>query len=421
MESTPFSHGSLRSEWNGTPTITIDGIQPSSVIRPETPQEVADALAEAEAHEHGVAPVGGGTALTLGNPPERLDVALSLERLTGILVYEPTDLTLSVAAGTPFAEVQAVLAEHGQTLPIDVPDPERATIGGLVATGLAGPRRYGLGTLRDLLIGIAVAHPSGAVSKAGGLVVKNVSGFDLMRVYHGSLGTLAVIVSANFKVLPLARFECTVLAPYASLDEAMAASVHVRSSRVRPSALEITKAAGQWWIAARIEGRESTVRLLAKECREVLRAETQLLEASQSPAWWHQYIAGESLASRDGATLIRAGVVPRQTGSLLTQALDLAKASNLDVDLIHVSPGLGSVLLGIRVAEDPFSVEQFHRWRSALMSLADTVTVLSAPVALKRGIDVWGAPPQTLDVMRSLKTEFDPKRVLNPGRFAGGL
>ncbi len=421
MESTPFSPGSLSGGWNETPAITIDGIQPRSVIRPETPQEVAEVLAEAEAHEHGVAPVGGGTALTLGNPPERLDVALSLERLNGILAYEPTDLTLSVAAGTPFAQVQAVLAEHGQTLPIDVPDPERATIGGLVATGLAGPRRYGLGTLRDLLIGIAVAHPSGAVSKAGGLVVKNVSGFDLMRVYHGSLGTLAVIVSANFKVLPLSRFECTVLAPYASLDEALAASVCVRSSRIRPSALEITNTAGQWWVAARIEGREATVRLLANECREMLRAEAQTLEAGDSAAWWHDYVASESLGSQASATLVRAGVVPRQIGPMIAQALDLAKASSLHVDVVHVSPGLGSVLLGLRVAEDPLSVERFHRWRNALLALADTVTVLSAPVALKRGIDVWGAPPQTLDIMRALKREFDRKRVLNPGRFAGGL
>lgn len=421
MESTPFSPGSLRSEWTESPGVTIDGLQPSIIVRPETPQEVADGLAEAEAREHAVAPVGGGTALTLGNLPERLDVALSLERLTGILAYEPTDLTLSVAAGTRFAEIQAVLAEHGQTLPIDVPDPERATIGGLVATGLAGPRRYGHGTLRDLLIGISVAHPSGMVSKAGGMVVKNVTGFDLMRVYHGSLGTLAVIVSANFKVLPLARFESTVLAPFASLDEAVAASVCVRGSRVQPAALEITNTAGQWWLAVRIEGRESTVRLLARECREVMRAEAQVLEASQSADWWRGYIASESLAAREGVALVRAGVVPKQTGALLAQALELAEASSVRVDLVHASPGLGAVLLGMRVADDSRSVEQFHRWRSALMAIADTVTVLSAPVTLKRGIDVWGAPPQTLDLMRSLKAEFDPKRVLNPGRFAGGL
>ena len=98
----------------------------------------------------------------------------------------------------------ASLAERGQTLPVDVADAEHATIGGMIATAMAGPRRFGSGTLRDLLIGIAVAYPDGTVGKAGGLVVKNVTGFDLMRLHLGALGTLGVIVSANFKVLPIA-------------------------------------------------------------------------------------------------------------------------------------------------------------------------------------------------------------------------
>ncbi len=401
--------------------IVIDGMHPREVIQPETPQDVANALAEAEARGLGVAPVGGGTALALGNVPERLDVALSLEGLTGILAYEPADLTLSVAAGTRFAEVQAVLAEHGQTLPIDVPEPERATIGGLVATGLSGPRRYGLGTLRDLLIGIAVAHPNGTVSKAGGLVVKNVSGFDLMRLYHGSLGTLAVIVSANFKVVPLARYETTVLAPFSSLDEALAATIRVRNSRVRPAALEITRSSEQWWVAARIEGRESTVKLLTSECRDLMLADTQTRDAGESAAWWQAYIAEESLASQNGMTMIRLGVLPRQLGPLIHEALERASAANLRVKRIHISPGLGAAIVTLALPEDEATIEQFHRWRNALVHSADSVTVLAAPPALKRGIDVWGEPQQTLGVMRALKAEFDPKRVLNPGRFAGGI
>ncbi len=194
--------------------VNVDGIIPPRIVEPERPADVAELLAGAASDGLAVAPIGGATSLALGNLPERLDVGLSTARLRGIIHYEPTDLTLSVAAGSPLADVQAVLAEHGQTLPIEVPRSERATIGGLIATALAGPRRYGAGTLRDLLIGISAAHPSGTVTKAGGLVVKNVTGFDLMRLYLGSLGTLGVIVSANFKVLPLPRHETTLHATY---------------------------------------------------------------------------------------------------------------------------------------------------------------------------------------------------------------
>ncbi len=394
---------------------------PSAVVTPQTPTEVAEALADAAERGLGVAPVGGGTALALGNPPERLDVALSLERLTGILAYEPTDLTLSVAAGSRFADVQAVLAEHGQTLPIDVPEPERATIGGLIATALAGPRRYGLGTLRDLLIGISVAHPTGAVSKAGGMVVKNVSGFDLMRLYHGSLGTLAVIVSANFKVMPLPRFESTIQASYATLSGALAAADRVRGSRVRPAALEVAQTDGRWLLAARIEGREETVRLLARECSDLLAAEATTLDAGDSAAWWAGYIKEESLARHERGVTVRLGTVSKRLGEVLTRATELATEHELPLEAIHVSPGLGAALLKIGGEADEATVARFHQWRESLLGLTDYLTVMRAPVEFKRGIDVWGKPPATLDVMRALKQEFDPTRVLNPGRFAGGI
>ncbi len=189
--------------------VAIDGQVPGGVVEPVTAEEAAALLAESVRRGFACAPVGGGTKLALGNPPERLDVVLSTRRLGGVIDYVPTDLVLSVGAGARIGDVRAVLAEHGQHLPIDAP--AEATIGGLIATALAGPRRLGYGTLRDLLIGIAVAHPAGTVTRAGGMVVKNVSGFDLPRVYHGSLGTLGVIVSANFKVLPAPRHESTLL------------------------------------------------------------------------------------------------------------------------------------------------------------------------------------------------------------------
>ena len=219
-------------------TVSIDGVAVSEVLVPGDAQETAEALAEAATSGRAVSPVGGGTALNLGNPPERVDCVLATERLAGIIDYEPTDLVMSVGAGARFGDVQAVLAEHGQRLPLDPPGGADATIGGLIATARWGPLRYSAGTLRDLLIGISVAHSSGTVSKAGGMVVKNVSGYDMPRLYLGSLGTLGVVVSANFKVLPRPRVEATVVATYDEPTKAFAMATALRDGREPVAALE---------------------------------------------------------------------------------------------------------------------------------------------------------------------------------------
>ncbi|MEZ4500498.1 MAG: FAD-binding oxidoreductase [Thermomicrobiales bacterium] len=197
---------------------SIAGVPAGEVVEPDSAEAAAGLLADAAAAGSAVIPVGGGTHLGIGNPPVRADVVLSTRKLNRVLVYEPADMTLSVEGGATLASVQSTLVEHGQGLPIEVANPEAATIGGILAAALYGPKRLGWGTLRDYLIGISVAYPDGTVGKAGGLVVKNVSGFDLMRMHHGALGTLGVIVSANFKVLPAPRSERTVLVEGADPD-----------------------------------------------------------------------------------------------------------------------------------------------------------------------------------------------------------
>ena len=399
---------------------TVDGLTPPSVPTPGTPQEAADLLAEAADQGLAVAPVGGGTALGLGNAPERLDLALSTARLGGIIDYEPTDLVLSVGAGARLGDVQAVLAEHGQRLPIDPPGGEAATIGGLIATGLAGPLRLSAGTLRDLLIGIAVAHPSGTVTKAGGMVVKNVSGFDLPRVYHGSLGTLGLVVSANFKVLPEPRAEATVAMQTASLEEALAAAGRVRAGRVEPAALEVARLAGAWGVAVRLSGREGTVRSLAAAVRELVGGDVRLLDGADSAGWWRRYVDGQAVTAGEDEALVRCTVRPKATRDLVRGMVATAREVGADLAYLAVSVGLGAVVARLRFVDGGDS-GALVGVQTSLLGLADHVTILAAPPPWKRGLDVWGRPPETLDVMRALKEQFDPRYVLNPGRFAGHI
>lgn len=397
----------------------IDGVAAGRVESPVDGPAVASLLADAANLGQSVIPVGGGTALSLGNPPTGAGIVLSTAKLGGIIDYEPVDLVLSVGAGARLGDVQAVLAEHGQTLPIDPPGGDDATIGGLVATALTGPLRLSAGSLRDLLIGISLAHPSGTITKAGGMVVKNVSGFDLPRVYHGSMGTLGVILSANFKVLPLPRTETTVLARCASLEAAAEGAQAFRRGGAPATALEAGWFDDAWFIAARFAGREPSVRAGAASAANQLPGEQTQLDPAASALWWKRFQTALNLTTGPNELMIRATVRPRETATL---ALGVARALPIaggTLTFLSASVGLGSVVT--RLVLEGGSADRLAEVQTLLRGLADNVTILAAPPAWKSGLDVWGATPETLDLMRAMKDQFDPHRVLNPGRFAGHL
>lgn len=400
--------------------VSIESHFVSEVFTPRSALEAADMLASANARGQAVAPFGGGTALGLGNVPERIDVALSTHGLAGIIDYEPTDLVLSVGAGARLGDVQAVLGEHGQRLPIDPPGGADATIGGLIATARWGPLRYSAGTLRDLLIGISVAHPSGTVSKAGGMVVKNVSGYDMPRLYLGSLGTLGVIVSANFKVLPKPRAEATILTTFPSATEAFACAMRLHTGQEPLAALEVARLGDVWTTATRIEGREPTVDAIAKRVATVVAGDVTRLDASESETWWAGYVALQQPGDGGDAVVIRCGVRPRETATL-SEGLTAAMASiGVTVSHLAASPGFGIVVARLHLGAAG-SAERIGEVQAILLGLADTATILAAPPDWKRGIDVWGRLPEGFEVMQSLRAEFDPERTVNPGRFAGFL
>ncbi len=364
-----------------------------------------------------VIPVGGGTQLGLGNPPTSSDVGLSTRHLNRVLSHEPEDLTLSVEAGVTIGELQRVLGERGQWLPIEAPLIEQATIGGLIATAFSGPRRLGSDSLRDLIVGVSVAHPTGAVSKAGGTVVKTVTGFDMMRLYHGSLGTLGVIVSANFKVLPRPRAETTSFTRHDSIGQALAASRQLLGLRGRPVAMEIMQSADQagWLLATRYEGRDGTVRLMADEAGAAIGAAESTLDSEQSAVWWQEYVDFYGSGVIPDRVMVRLSSRPRAVPELAQGVL--AAMSGISGGAIRMSPGLGRV--DVSAPEASIPMERRDGWLAELGKRADTCLLYDAPPAWKDDRDVWGPQPETIDLMRSLKEQFDPGQVINPGRFAG--
>jgi glycolate oxidase FAD binding subunit len=410
---------STRSDLDGSarPTVErplgVDGRAFAEWTEPVSATELASILSEASGAERAVTPVGGGTKLALGNVPKQVELALSTARLDRVLHYEPTDMTLSVEAGIGFAEIQAILADRGQSLPVETADAEHATVGGMIATALAGPRRLGCGTLRDLLIGIAVAYPDGSIGKAGGLVVKNVTGFDLMRLHLGALGTLGVVVSANLKVLPLARSEATLVLGPRSLPDALRIARDARQGRLRPIALEIYRDGAAWSVAARFEGRPQTVALGLDGVRSVADWRASL-DDTASKTWWREYVNRQSLVN-GSELVIRCGVSPRSFAGSAGDFVESVGKLRLAPEWMSLSPGLGLAMAGFPA--DALTAERLAALQTELMRMADTVTILKAPPAMKAELDVWGKVPETVHVMRSLKAEYDPTNTLNSGRF----
>ncbi|MGH9567605.1 MAG: FAD-binding oxidoreductase, partial [Candidatus Angelobacter sp.] len=217
----------------------INGIVPAYAVTPASAEEIAALLSFANRRGLVVAPAGNFTKQDIGGIPDRIDILLRTQRLSGIQKYDPGDLTISINAGTPFSEIQSALAEHQQWLPYDAPNLEHSTVGGCMATGAAGPLKHAFGGLRDFCIGVHFATADGRLGKGGGMVVKNVAGYDLMKLMTGSYGSLAVITRANFKVFPRPRQTRTFVCCFGSLDEALKFREKIFASPLQPICLEV--------------------------------------------------------------------------------------------------------------------------------------------------------------------------------------
>jgi glycolate oxidase FAD binding subunit len=396
------------------------GVNPVRFFEPKAPGDLATLLSEALSEGKAVIPVGGATQLSFGNAPRAADWIVSTKGLDRILSHEPADLTASVEAGVTLAALQEVLSKAGQHLPIECPHPEQSTIGGLVATALVGPRRSSSGTLRDYLIGIAVAYPDGTVGKAGGMVVKNVSGFDLMRLHQGALGTLGVIVSVNLKVMPAPKEEATVKGSFADLRQVEPIVSSLTAGHTIPTSLELFRSDGDWSLACRWEGRGSSFESRVERTMALIPSEDPPLENDESRAFWNQYGAiqlGES--STTERAVIRIPGKPANLFQTLADALEFVKEGQFQPSLVSATPRLGTVTM--TVSGDDGAPDRFPDLLRQLRSKYTGTFVVSSPTSWKENVDSWGYDPELLSVMRSLKREFDPTSVINPGRFAGGI
>lgn len=398
-----------------------------TTLTPHTPAELAEMVREAQAKNAVIVPQGGATHQSIGNPlapHEREVMTTNLRWLNRVVEYEPNDMVIGVEAGMTFAELDAVVRPNGQMLPLDVPVPSRCTVGGALAVAADGPRRLGYGTLRDLTLGVQVVEASGRQSKAGGMTVKNVSGYDLMKLYHGSYGTLGVITRVNFKLLPRPRAAATVRMNFDSFDAAFQLIDALQASQYTPAAVELicdSKHNGvsrnaQIEVALLADGLPESVARHERDIPALAKTfgckDAAILRGENHDTFW-AYVADMSQVAE--LSLDKLALKLACLPSKLSQAVALAQklADQFDLVLTLNARALNGVAY-VRVRGSNANLQAFH---AALLVQYPRTIVLGSPDGLHGKLAVWGNDVTGLDIMRRIKHEFDPHNLFNPGRF----
>ncbi|RNI20427.1 FAD-binding oxidoreductase [Flexivirga caeni] len=405
MELIPALHDLGIDARPGEPDDLVDDHEVPCVAFPVSTDQVSAVLREANSRRATVVVRGHGTKLAFGGAGPAPDLLLDLSRCDRLLEHAPGDLIARVEAGMPLASLQEVLHASGQRLGIDEPVPG-STVGGVVATNLSGPRRLHTGTARDLLIGVTVVLADGTVAHSGGKVVKNVAGYDLGKLLVGSLGTLAVITEATFRLHPVpARAQwVSASAQPDALEPLLARLCH---SQLAPSALEIDwPRDGVPTVAMLLEGSADGIPARIAAAQAEFAMPTTVDDDLDWP--WQ-------LPTRD----VARGICLKLTCRLGAVAGIASAAHDLG---LHVRGAAGTgVLYAVPGWTTPESLESGLRTlRDLTRQQGGSAVLLTAPALVRRRLDVWG-PVNGLAVMRRLKAEFDPGQLLSPGRFVGGI
>jgi glycolate oxidase FAD binding subunit len=446
----------------------VGGSQVRYVAAPASTSEAAAVLRAAAELGLTVVPRGSGSRMHWGAPPSTCDLIVDTRRLNQVIEHAAGDLVVTAQAGVRLADLAEILAAADQRLALD--PPSTGTIGGLIATGAAGPLRYRYGTPRDLLIGITIVRADGAVAKSGGKVVKNVAGYDLGKLFGGSHGTLGLITQATFRLHPKPEkstwitVECSSPAHAAEIIEVMS------NSPLVPSAIELSwpSAAESISVSVLLEGDSATVNVRAQRMLDLLEARgtvglpsdhTKRPDVSSA----HPTLAAaepDQMAPQPPMDAAHAGVEPAVDPFRVDRApVDIRGRTDPDATMIRIAFWAGQLETVLRLVREsaakhgldpdiggsagaavlelyisgqavPGAVVSFVELvRGGLAGLTAvggvvpsvaSAVVVCAPGEVLEAVDVWGPVP-SLGLMRAVKDQFDPERRMAPGRFVGGI
>jgi len=427
--------------------LVVDGTRPREIVAPTSSQETAEVLREAGGKGRGVIPAGNGTKLHIGNPPTRYDLALSTRGMTQLVDLDPENLTVTVQAGMNFAELQRIVGEKRQFVPIDPPSTDRATVGGVTAARSCGPRRFAWKSPRDIILGMEVALANGEVVKVGGKVVKNVAGYDVTKLFVGSFGSLGVITAVTLKTMALSETNATISGSVASLTSLRNAASQLLDSHLMPTAIVGMNGAA----AARIgvgnraalvvtfEGLERAVTRQTTETRDLMDAHgvQNLGIATDSTRIWQQVAdfavppcspqqPGEPATVR---AVVKCALPLTEMSEFMQQTEQMAEEAGLEAEVVG---WLGTGTVYVRAACDVSHNTKLPGFAQRIAADAQErqghCVAEYLPPETKHAIDVWACLPREqtrsqddFEYTRKIKEQMDPHSTLSPGRWLGRL
>ncbi|MDA8406755.1 MAG: FAD-binding oxidoreductase [Deltaproteobacteria bacterium] len=453
-----------------TATLTrfsVDGLVPEAVVYPANLSQVSEVIKLANREKWAVTPWGSGTKISIGGAPKRLDMVLCAARLDKIIDIDVANLTVTAQAGVKLGDLQDLLggAENrcffplegdlksqadymcsardykGVFLPLDPPFPDKATLGGIMATNSTGPKRLRYGMPRDLILGVRYVSPTGEIIGMGGKTVKNVSGYDVSKIMIGSLGTLGIIGDITLRLLPLPEQIATILASFKELTAATAFAKRVLNSKLLPTSLEVLNrdgyslssssdlrpSIGGWYVAVGLEGFSEEVKREIIDLKDMAHFEKAIdvveLGRDSTIVFWKNLANCALTLPKDGATMVKF-----KAGFLISNFPEVLEAwtntlSN-DFCALTASAGLGLACAYIMVKTNTdieSAVRLGKAFRETVKIYGGNMVVEFAPATLKQKLDQWGSPQADFVLMRRIKDSVDPLNVLNPGRFLGGI
>ncbi|MEO1375911.1 MAG: FAD-binding oxidoreductase [Cyanobacteria bacterium J06635_10] len=390
------------------------GNLPSCVVYPQTQEQLAEVITEAYRNKWRVLPCGNGSKLKWGGLAKGIDIVVSTQRLNQIINHAVGDLTLTVEAGVKIADIHANLAKNNQIIALNPTAPDLATIGGIIATGDTGSLRQRYGSVRDQLLGITFVRADGKIARAGGRVVKNVAGYDLMKLFTGSYGTLGIITEATFRLYPMQSASGTAI--LTGSQEAIFQAVEtLRGSALTPTQADLLSSQlvsnmGLGKGLGLIMRFESIPESVKEQLNQVLQVGEKLgltsvvYSDTEERDLWQRLPEQIHLPDSESAITCKIGVLPNAAVEVLNQA---------DLGLIHMTSGLGILRF-----EDEKKVLEM---RNLCEQKSGFLTILSATVEVKQKLDVWGYGGNALELMKGIKKQFDAENILSPGRFVGGI
>ena len=398
------------------PDLKIDGLSPRLVVRPGCAAEVSACVKVCSERRAAVVPAGRMTWLECGNPLRGVEVVLSLDRMQRIIDYSPPDLTASVEAGVTLGAFNALTKQERQWLPLDPPGFRCASLGAVVACNSSGALRLGFGTPRDYVIGLRLVHADGIESKSGGKVVKNVAGYDMNKIYAGSYGTIAILTELTFKLRPLPDRSSTMAITSRYRGALFQLAKRVLASELQPASVVLARRVFDSLGSSRPD---DALLIRFNDSEAAVKHQVDWVIQAIDESYKATVLTDNEAADvwAEVADFDQCPIRVRLSVPLSAVPAEFEKAFLAHLDCVATADiGTGIIRLAFDV-DGGSAVDQIKRLRASAAGASGTLAIEKAPADVRRTADAWGDVRSTAELMRSIKSRFDPQSLLNPGKF----